>query len=215
MRLKSSIIPERIRLARKMRGLSQMKLAEILSDADGKDIEGKRNMLSKWERGESLPDTSSLIALCNALDVDIDYLLGGLDADCPRRVVHDVKQSTGLSAVAAQRLIAMNEKASREIAAGWVGTFDQRVLDAISLLLERDVDVFYNVSQYVQEDYDGFMFLTENQDGTEREVITRDVTLCQGGNTDGGTVVSAGDLKTLYLTKVTESLARLKQSVRD
>lgn len=53
MHLKSSIIPERIRRARKMRGLSQMKLAEILSDADGKDIEGKRNMLSKWERGVS------------------------------------------------------------------------------------------------------------------------------------------------------------------
>ena len=58
---------EKLQLLRKRQGLSQEKLAEQL------DV--SRQAISKWELGESLPDTENVVQLGKLFDVSIDYLL--------------------------------------------------------------------------------------------------------------------------------------------
>ena len=63
-----SKIPERLKELRQENGYSQDELA-------GK-ILVTRQAISKWERGEALPDTENLIALANVYGISIDELLG-------------------------------------------------------------------------------------------------------------------------------------------
>ena len=58
---------EKIYLCRKKAGLSQDALAERLGVS--------RQAISKWETGESVPDTGKLLPLANALGVSLDWLL--------------------------------------------------------------------------------------------------------------------------------------------
>lgn len=60
---------QRLADARKTKNISQ----EALADALGVS----RQAVSKWETGESRPDVGNLIALCNALDLNIEYLCFG------------------------------------------------------------------------------------------------------------------------------------------
>ena len=53
---------------RREKGLSQEELAEKLAVS--------RQAVSKWERGESSPDTDNLIALAQLYGVSLDVLLG-------------------------------------------------------------------------------------------------------------------------------------------
>ena len=53
--------------ARKRKGLSQEKLAEMLHVS--------RQAVSKWETGESMPDMDNLIRLREALGISLDALL--------------------------------------------------------------------------------------------------------------------------------------------
>ena len=54
---------------RKALGLTQIELAEKLNYSD--------KSISKWERGESSPDTDNLIALAELYHMTLDQLLGG------------------------------------------------------------------------------------------------------------------------------------------
>lgn len=58
---------EKIQLLRKQKGLSQEKLSE--------QLEVSRQAISKWELGESLPDTENVVRLSKLFNVSIDYLL--------------------------------------------------------------------------------------------------------------------------------------------
>lgn len=58
-----------------MQGLSQEALAERLGVS--------RQAVSKWERGESSPDTDNLIALARLYNISLDALLLGQDAPVP------------------------------------------------------------------------------------------------------------------------------------
>lgn len=60
---------ERVFQARKAKGFSQEGLAEVIGVS--------RQAVSKWETGEAMPDLEKLIALCNALDQNIEYLALG------------------------------------------------------------------------------------------------------------------------------------------
>lgn len=63
-----SKIPERLRELRQAHGYSQEELAE--------KILVTRQAISKWERGDALPDTENLIALAEIYGVSIDELVG-------------------------------------------------------------------------------------------------------------------------------------------
>lgn len=60
---------QRLTDARKKKGISQESLAEAVGVS--------RQAVSKWETGESKPDVSNLIAICNTLDLNVEYLCLG------------------------------------------------------------------------------------------------------------------------------------------
>lgn len=62
------MLPERLRLARKSKKLTQEELA--------KKVNTKKTTISNYETGYSSPSNEILADLANALDVDTDYLLG-------------------------------------------------------------------------------------------------------------------------------------------
>ena len=60
---------QRLTDARKKKGISQESLAEAVGVS--------RQAVSKWETGESKPDVNNLIAICNTLDLNVEYLCLG------------------------------------------------------------------------------------------------------------------------------------------
>ena len=60
---------KRVLQARKTKGMSQERLAEVLGVS--------RQAVSKWETGEAKPDVDKLIAICDALQLDMNYLCFG------------------------------------------------------------------------------------------------------------------------------------------
>ena len=58
-----------IQISRKNKGLTQKQLAEQINVSD--------KTISKWENGNSVPDTEILLSLCSALDISINELLSG------------------------------------------------------------------------------------------------------------------------------------------
>ena len=65
--MRANSIGEFIQLLRKEKGLTQKELAEIIGMSD--------KTISKWENGNSLPDTSMLIPICQAFDITVNELL--------------------------------------------------------------------------------------------------------------------------------------------
>lgn len=63
------MVGERISDLRRGRGLSQGQLADILGIS--------RQAVSKWESGQSSPDTLNLIRLADVLDTEVEYLATG------------------------------------------------------------------------------------------------------------------------------------------
>jgi transcriptional regulator with XRE-family HTH domain len=61
------IIAENISLLRKSRGMTQIELAELLNYSD--------KAVSKWERGESVPDIAVLKQISVIFGVTVDYLI--------------------------------------------------------------------------------------------------------------------------------------------
>ena len=64
-----SIIGKFIAEQRKLKGYTQVKLAEILNVSE--------KTISKWECGNGFPDTTLMLPLCKALDISANELLSG------------------------------------------------------------------------------------------------------------------------------------------
>lgn len=62
-------VGERITALRKEKELSQGQLAQLLGVS--------RQAVSKWENGQSSPDTNKLIQLADVLDTEVEYLATG------------------------------------------------------------------------------------------------------------------------------------------
>lgn len=58
-----------IQLCRKEKGMTQKDLADMISVSD--------KTISKWENGNSVPDTGILSSLCQSLDISVNELLSG------------------------------------------------------------------------------------------------------------------------------------------
>ena len=58
-----------IATCRKMKGLTQMQLAEKLGITD--------KAISKWERGIAMPDSSIMLELCDIIGISVNELLSG------------------------------------------------------------------------------------------------------------------------------------------
>lgn len=69
-----------IALLRKEKGLTQVQLADMIGVSD--------KTISKWERGNGLPDVSLMLPLCDALGINVNELLTGeriADADYKKK----------------------------------------------------------------------------------------------------------------------------------
>jgi len=64
----NNYIGENIRNLRRQKNITQEELSEYLNVTF--------QTISKWERGENLPDINMLVALANYFDVSTDELLG-------------------------------------------------------------------------------------------------------------------------------------------
>ena len=58
-----------IQLSRKTKGLTQKELGDEIGVSD--------KTISKWENGNSIPDTAMLAPLCHSLDISVNELLSG------------------------------------------------------------------------------------------------------------------------------------------
>ena len=77
-------IGERISDLRKQKNYSQMQLAKSLGVS--------RQAVSKWEKGQSSPDTVKLIQLAELFDVEVEYLATGNRPE-PKSVVLNVVET--------------------------------------------------------------------------------------------------------------------------
>ena len=75
---------ERILTLRQQRNISQADLARRL--------EVSRQAVSKWETGQSSPDTMKLIHLAELFDVEVEYLATGIKPE-PKSVVLNVVET--------------------------------------------------------------------------------------------------------------------------
>lgn len=75
---------ERIVSLRQERGISQAELA--------KRLEVSRQAVSKWEKGQSSPDTVKLIQLAELFNIEVEYLATGIKPE-PKSVVLNVVQT--------------------------------------------------------------------------------------------------------------------------
>ena len=105
-------IGERIKERRKELGLTQSELAVKINPWLTTEA-APHTQIAKWERGKATPETDTLIRLCNALDCDMDYILGRIDA--PHRSTYDVAEQTGLSKDAAETLKLMKKENASEV----------------------------------------------------------------------------------------------------
>ena len=65
-------IGERIQKLRKESGMSQEGLADVIGVS--------RQAVSKWESGQSLPDTEKIVLMCEHFGVSSDYILRGTES---------------------------------------------------------------------------------------------------------------------------------------
>lgn len=75
---------ERISALRQERNISQADLA--------KRLDVSRQAVSKWEKGQSTPDTVKLIQLAEVFDIEVEYLATGIKPE-PKSVVLNVVQT--------------------------------------------------------------------------------------------------------------------------
>lgn len=110
------IIGSRIEEQRRNLSLTQEALSEavslILHPEDDKRV--TRQLVARWENGESVPKLQDSIALCKIFKCEIGYLIG--DYDEPTRTQTDIKEATGLSSEAVQALLRLkNNKDKSDI----------------------------------------------------------------------------------------------------
>ena len=210
-------IGKRIKDERRKKKLSQQKLADAISsimvdsDPDYKGTE--QNTVSNWEKGVSLPPLSKLIALSEIFDCDLGYLL--CDYDEPKRDLADVVEQTGLSGKAATRLKTMAGRVNKEKQAGWLNTMEEQELKALNTILENDYQMLYYIYQYIFGNYDSFSIATVNHSGQEKDIVEKDILLCNTNTPDTGTYINAEQLQPVFLLSIQSALMDLKKMLND
>ncbi|MDE7181688.1 MAG: helix-turn-helix domain-containing protein [Clostridia bacterium] len=63
-----NLFPQRLRELRFEKGYSQKQLAQLINTTD--------DSIFSWEKGRSQPSIEMILALCKALEISADYLLG-------------------------------------------------------------------------------------------------------------------------------------------
>lgn len=96
---------------RKAKNLTQLQLAELLRVSD--------RAVSKWECGRSMPDTSIMVELCNALGISVNDLLAGEDLEMED---YNKQAELNLIEISAQKEASDKRLLKAEIVFGITGT---------------------------------------------------------------------------------------------
>lgn len=105
------IFATRLREVMAERGENQTTLAAKISAESGKI---QRQSISQYMNGQSKPDTERLTALCKALNVSSDYLLGISDVKAYNMGFRVACELTGLSDEAAKIVMAISAGSKKE-----------------------------------------------------------------------------------------------------
>ena len=205
-----SYIGERIRQRRKQIGLTQTELAKRLNPGIDNVM---HTQVAKWEKQGTL-EVDSLIRLCNALDCDIDYLLGAIDT--PRRATYDVVQETGISCKAADVLRSINKgmsyggKSYGPDGVNKNGTV-QETLTVLSELIEspRFLPLMNELSYYL---IDGGAFPAEAEKAPEPSPQEYD-RFMRWANASGLGVEKKADICEMHLQKAADELKNMFRDV--
>lgn len=79
---------EKIKSARKAKGLTQRQLADL--------VNAKHNSVSDWESNKSKPDMDTVELLCGALDLTPTYLVGSKSDDEYADIIGKLMNEPGL-----------------------------------------------------------------------------------------------------------------------
>ena len=205
-----SYIGERIRQRRKQIGLTQTELAKRLNPGIDNVM---HTQVAKWEKQGTL-EVDSLIRLCNALDCDIDYLLGAIDT--PRRATYDVVQETGISCKAADVLRSINKGMSYggkyygPVGVNKNGTV-QETLTVLSELIEspRFLPLMNELSYYL---IDGGAFPAEAEKAPEPSPQEYD-RFMRWANASGLGVEKKADICEMHLQTAADELKNMFRDV--
>lgn len=205
-----SYIGERIRQRRKQIGLTQTELAKRLNPGIDNVM---HTQVAKWEKQGTL-EVDSLIRLCNALDCDIDYLLGAIDT--PRRATYDVVQETGISCKAADVLRSINKGMSYggkyygPVGVNKNGTV-QETLTVLSELIEspRFLPLMNELSYYL---IDGGAFPAEAEKAPEPSPQEYD-RFMRWANASGLGVEKKADICEMHLQMAADELKNMFRDV--
>lgn len=85
--------------------------------------------ISNYETENATPSFATLLKLCNYYNCDMDFLLGNIDT--PHRAAADIKEQTGLSVEAAEKMLKWSKSGSSAF-----------VTDFISKMIENDDLIF-------------------------------------------------------------------------
>ena len=94
-------VGDNIRKLRDERNLSQEELADMLGLKTYKTV-------GEWERAITSPNFDKIMKMCEIFDCDADYLLGRID--CRTHDALFIREQTGLSEAAIDKLKAMNRR---------------------------------------------------------------------------------------------------------
>lgn len=110
-------VADKLFIHRKANGLSQEELAEKIGVS--------RQAVSKWERGETSPDTENLIALAKLYNTSLDELIFGQEASGnsneEAEAENDHSEKSGDKINVSPKGIHIIEKNGDEIRVGWKG----------------------------------------------------------------------------------------------
>ena len=207
---------ERLKGAYGKKKLSQQELADTISAMLNSDPDCKgigQNTVSNWEKGITLPPLSKLIALSNIFDCDIGYLL--CDYDEPTRNLADVVEQTGLSGGAATRLKNMAVRVNSERSAGWANVPEEQEIEALNAILENDYQILYYIYQYIFGNYDSFAVTVANCRGQEKDIVEKDLLLCNSSSPTTGTNIKVEQLQPIFLLSIQSALMDLKKKLNN
>ena len=161
--------------------------------------------ISEYRNGKKEPRLTIIVKLADFLGVDCHYLLTGVQAEN-----YIGAKDLGLSDGAIQRLINTKLRAESERRAGWASSIQEKELCAINAILEYDYSVLYYIYNYLFRKYDAFAMLDKAEDGTEKDVIDKEVLLCVNENPNDGTYIRANEMQEIFLLKIQLAIRQLK-----
>ncbi len=200
-------IHKRIKERRQALTMTQGELAEKINGGIG----GAHTQISSWENQGKIPGTDSLIKLCDALDCDIDFLLGVQDE--PRKATCDVMEQTGLSSEAVEFLMKLKRRSEDEKGKGLFAQ-STRKLEVLSYILQNNsldgVDLLSTLYDFLLGSYDQIIIDEKKEDGHIDAVRSNTVFLKDSTTGRIESVIPLRDLESVFLLNVQRYLSALR-----